>query len=100
MAKYEYRGETFKVQQVGDCHLQVANGINTVLIKIGRRQGSGLDTHLYQVHLPNNDSEVSYTSSEIEKAVEQACAIIVNYRTQFSYKELCDNMMDFVNKLN
>ena len=100
MAKFEYRGHTFEVQKVGDCHLHVADGINTVLVKIGRRQSSSKDTHLYEVYLPNSESEVTFTSTKIEKAVEQACAIIVRYRTQFSYKELCDNMKEFVDKLN
>ena len=100
MTKYEYRGESFQVQQVGDCHLQVTDGNDTVLVKIGRRQDSIMDTHLYEVYLPNNDAEVTFTSTEIKKAVEQACAVIVRCRTQFSYKQLCDGMKEFLGKLN
>ena len=99
MKAYTHSGETFQITQDADSNLVVSDKGNTVLVTIGHSKSGYGNTAIYEVYLPNNTSEVSFKSTEIDKAVDQACALLVKYRTTFTQEELGKSLSDFYDNL-
>ena len=99
MKTYKYNGETFQITQDADCNLVVSDKGNTVLVTVGHSKSGYGNTATYEVYLPNNTSEVSFKSTEIEKAVNEACALLAKYRTEFTQEELGKSLSEFYDNL-
>ena len=91
MAKYEYNGETFQIDHVGDCELKVSDGTHNVSIST---HTSGKNPFKY--------STVGggwYQAFSVEQAIQSACQELIDARSRASADELCKELTDFVDKL-
>lgn len=89
MAKYDYQGEVFQVEDTGDCQLTVSDSKNAASI---RHRAAGT---VYQVWIEST----YWNASTLEQAIDIACRELIALRTRPSADEVCKEMSEFVKNL-
>ena len=93
MAKYEFRGEIFQIDDSGNCEIKVSDGVNTVSITLN----SGGPT-VYKVSTVKAGWWWHHDS--LEDAVTRACRELIKARTDVSSDDACKEMSEFVDSLS
>lgn len=92
MAKFEYQGEIFQIDDSGDCEIKVSDGTSTVSITLN----SGGPT-VYKVSTVKAGWWWHHDS--LDDAVARACRELVKARTDISPDHACKEMSEFVANL-
>ena len=92
MAKYEFQGETFQIDDTGDCEVKVSDNVNSVSITLN----SGGPT-VYKVSTVKAGWWWHHDS--MEDAVNRACRELIKARSDISPDDACKEMSEFVANL-
>ena len=89
MKEHEYQNEKFFVTDGGQCALSVTDGTNTATIRI---KSGNFDVR--------NAAGWGNWATTLEQALDDACRLVIQARTEKTNEERCDEIHHYIGKTN
>ena len=92
MRKYNYKGESFLVEDAKTCEIKISDKVNTVSVTLNSGGSS-----VYKVSTVKGNWW--WHTNTVQESIERACRELIDFRSTISSEVACEDLYKFVESL-